>query len=76
MLSLVIIALDRVVSSSNPAMGELTAITDFGLVLGPVVIGIIVHSTTCPIMFLCLAFTGMINLSHFYFFVKEKRMAL
>jgi len=34
--------------------------------------GIILHSTNYPIMFLCLAFTGLINLNYFYFFARKK----
>jgi len=48
-------------------MGTFLAITDLGLSLGPVVMSLIVRSSTYPIMFLCLAFTGIMNLSYFYF---------
>ena len=71
--SLVACALDRVGSSPGPVMGTFTAITDLGISLGSVVMGIIVHATSYPIMFLCLALTGIINLNYFYFFVREKR---
>jgi len=40
--------------------------------LGPVVMGIIIHTASYPIMFLCLALTGVINLNYFYFFVRKK----
>ena len=70
--SLVVYALERGGSSPGPAMGTFTAITDLGVSLGPVIMGIIIHTTGYPIMFLCLAFTGVINLSYFYFFVREK----
>jgi hypothetical protein len=46
--------------------------TDLGLTLGPMIMGIILHSTSYTIMFLCLAFTGVINLNYFYFFVRKK----
>jgi hypothetical protein len=52
-------------------MGTFTAFSDVGLTFGPVMMGIILHSTNYSIMFLCLAFTGLINLSYFYFFVKK-----
>jgi predicted MFS family arabinose efflux permease len=70
--SLVVYALERGGSSPGPAMGTFTAITDLGVSLGPVIMGIIIHTTGYPIMFLCLALTGVINLSYFYFFVRRK----
>jgi MFS family permease len=72
MPSLVAYVLDRVSSSTGPAMGTFTAISDLGLSLGPVIMGIIIHVTGYQVMFLCLAFTGIINLLYFYFFVREK----
>ena len=72
--ALMVYVLDRVGSSPGPAMGTLTAISDLGMCLGPVIMGIIVQSTSYPTMFLCLAFTGVINLNYFYFFVREKRV--
>ena len=70
--ALVVYALDRVGSSPGPAMGTFTAISDLGMSLGPVIMGIILHTTSYPIMFLCLALTGIINLNYFYFFVRKK----
>ena len=70
--SLVVYVLDRVGSSPGPAMGTFTAISDLGISLGPVVMGIIIHTASYPIMFLCLALTGVINLNYFYFFVRKK----
>ncbi len=54
-------------------MGTFLAITDLGASLGPVIMGIVIRSTSYSIMFLCLALTGFINLNYFYFFVREKR---
>jgi MFS family permease len=65
-------ALDRVGSSAGPAMGTFTAISDLGLTAGPVIMGIILQSTSYPVMFLCLAFTGVINLCYFHFSGWEK----
>ena len=70
--SLVVYVLERVGSSPGPVMGTFTAITDLGVSLGPVIMGILVHTAGYPIMFLCLALTGVINLSYFYFFVRKK----
>jgi predicted MFS family arabinose efflux permease len=53
-------------------MGTFHAIADLGISLGPVIMGIVVHSTSYPIMFLCLAFMGIVDLNYFYFFVRKK----
>ena len=65
-------ALDRG-GSPGPTMGTFHAMTDLGISLGPVIMGIVIHLTSYPIMFLCLALMGIIDLSYFYFFVKKKR---
>jgi len=64
--------LDRAGSSKGPAIGTYTLLSDLGLGLGPVIMGIIIRLSSYPIMFLCLAFTGVINLIYFYFFVRKK----
>ena len=68
--------LDRVGSSVGPAMGTFTAISDLGLGLGPVIMGIIIHSTSYPIMFLCLALTGDRQSQLFLFFREKKGVTL
>jgi MFS family permease len=70
--SLVIYALDRAGSSRGPAVGTFTAISDLGIALGPMIMGIVIHLTNYPIMFFCLVLTGVINLNYFYFFVRKK----
>jgi MFS family permease len=72
MPALMVYALDRLDSSSGPAMGTFTAVSDVGIFLGPLTMGIIVHFTSYPIMFLCLALTGIVNLNYFYFFVRRR----
>ncbi len=71
--SLLVYALDRIGSSRGPAMGTFTGLSDLGMSLGPVIMGIIIHWANYPIMFLCLALTAIINLVYFYFFVRKKR---
>jgi len=68
--ALTVQALDRLGSSSGIAMGMITASLDLGMSLGPLIMGIVIYSTSYPIMFLCLALIGIINLSYFYFFVR------
>jgi MFS family permease len=71
--SLVAYVLERAGSSRGPAIGTFTAIGDLGIFLGPVIMGIILSFTNYPVMFLCLALIGIINLSYFFFFVRKKR---
>jgi MFS family permease len=71
MPSLVAYVLDRV-SSPGPAMGTFTAISDLGISLGPVMMGVVIHMTGYQVMFLCLTFTGIINIIYFHFFVRQK----
>lgn len=71
--SLLIYALDRVGSSSGPAMGTFTAVADLGVGIGSVIMGIILQLTSYPAMFICLALTGVINFQYFYFFVRKRR---
>jgi len=71
--TLVAYALDRAGSFPGPAMGTFQAFTDLGMSLGPVIMGIVIYySTSYPIMFLCLAFIGIIDLNYFYFFMRKK----
>jgi len=68
--TLVACALDRG-GSPGPTMGTFHALTDLGMSLGPVTMGIVIQSTSYSIMFLCLAFTGLINLIYFYFLARK-----
>jgi MFS family permease len=73
MPSLIVIAIDRGGPHPGLALGTFTAVGDLGLVLGPVIMGIVIHSTSYQTMFLCLAAIGLLNLGYFYFFVGKKR---
>jgi MFS family permease len=70
--ALVAHVIDRAGSSRGPAMGTFTALTDLGAGMGSVIMGIILELTNYPIMFLCLALMGVINLLYFYFMVRRK----
>ncbi len=70
--SLLVYTIDRMGSSRGPAMGTFTGLSDLGMSLGPVIMGIIIHLTSYSTMFLCLALAGVINLNYFYFFVRKK----
>ncbi len=64
-------ALDSTGSSPGPVVGTYTAISDLGLGLGPVIMGIVIRFSSYPIMFLCLALTGVINIVYFHFVVRK-----
>ncbi len=74
--ALVAYALDRAGSSRGPAMGTFTALTDLGAGMGSVIMGIVLQWTNYPIMFSCLALTGIINLLYFYFAIRKKPQSL
>jgi len=65
-------ALDRSSASPGPVVGTYLAISDLGLGLGPVIMGIVVRFSGYSVMFLCLALTAAMNLVYFYFFVKKR----
>jgi MFS family permease len=70
--ALVAYTLDRAGSSPGPAMGTYQSVSDLGMSLGPVIMGIVLHATNYQVMFLCLAFSGLISLNYFYFFVRQR----
>jgi len=56
----------------GPTMGTFNAMNDLGISLGPLIMGIVVQFTNYPVMFICLAIIGFINLNYFYFSVRKK----
>lgn len=71
--SLVAYVIDLSGHARGPALGMFTAFGDLGTGLGPIIMGVILRYTSYPIMFLCLAFTSLMNLGYFYFFVRKQR---
>ena len=67
-------AIDLAGPSRGPAMGTFTAICDLGVGLGAVMMGIVLRWTNYQVMFLCLAFVGVIDLLYFNFFVRKQRV--
>ena len=65
-------ALEYSGSSDGAAVGTFRAISDLGIGLGPVVMGIIIPLTGYRIMFLCLALICLINLCYFQFYVRRR----
>ena len=60
-------------SSSGTAVGTVRAIMDFGMALGPVVMGAVLPLIDYRAMFLCLAFICLADLAYFEFYVKRGR---
>jgi len=71
--TLVAYTFDVAGSSRGPAMGTFTAIGDMGTGMGSVIMGIVLRYSNYPIMFLCLALTGFINLIYFLIFIKKRQ---
>ena len=72
MPSLMVLALERAVSSPSPAVATFYAVSDVGVFAGPMVMGIVVHYAGYPIMFFCLSIIGLVNLLYFWFLMKGK----
>jgi len=73
MPALVAYTLDLAGSSRGASIGLLSGMGDLGMVLGPIMMGIILHFTNFTAMFLCVALIGLINFTYFYFYVKKKK---
>jgi predicted MFS family arabinose efflux permease len=71
--ALVTDAIDRAGSSRGPAIGTYSALSDLGIGMGSVIMGVVLELTNYPAMFLCLILTGLINLSYFRFIVEKRR---
>ena len=65
-------ALEYAGSSDGTAVGTFRAVSDLGLALGPVIMGIIIPLTGYRTMFLCLALISLINLCYFQFYVRKR----
>jgi MFS family permease len=65
-------ALEYAGSSDGSTVGTYQASMDLGLALGPVTMGIIVPLTGYRVMFLCLAFTSLVSLGYFQFYLRKK----
>ncbi len=66
-------AVDHAGPSRGPALGTFTALSDLGVGLGAVIMGIVLRLTNFQTMFLCLTFTGIINLGYFYLFILRRK---
>jgi len=71
--SILVLAIENAGSALGPAMGTFTAFADLGAGIGPMVMGIILQWTSYPIMFLCLALTGVMIFPYFHYAIGKKR---
>jgi MFS family permease len=65
-------ALDQSGPSRGPAVGTLTAFSDLGLAIGPVIMGVIIRLSSYRTMFLSVALILLVNLGYFHFSVRKK----
>lgn len=68
-------ALELSGSSTGPVVATFFAVSDAGVFLGPLTMGIVLHYTNYNITFLCLALTGVISFVYFLLFIKGKKAA-
>jgi MFS family permease len=69
-------ALEFAGSSDGSAVGTYQAFMDLGLAVGPTVTGFIVPLTGYRVMFLILAFTCLVNIGYFQFYLRKKGTSL
>lgn len=72
MPALVAYTLDLAGSSRGASIGLLSGAGDLGMVLGPMMMGIILGFTSFTAMFLSVALIGLTNFTYFYFSVKKR----
>ncbi len=66
-------ALEYAGSSEGTALGTYQMFMDFGMALGPSVMGMVVPMAGYRAMFLCLALISLANVVYFQFYVRRKR---
>jgi predicted MFS family arabinose efflux permease len=70
--TLVAYTIDLAGSSRGPAIGTYLALSDFGVGMGSVIMGIVLQLSNYQTMFMSLVLIGLINLLYFYFIVRKK----
>jgi predicted MFS family arabinose efflux permease len=73
MPSLLALALERAGSSPSPVVATFYAVSDLGVFVGPLVMGVVVHYAGYPFMFFCLSLVGAANLLYFRWFTGRER---
>jgi len=70
--SLVAYTIDLAGPSRGPALGLLMGTGDLGMVLGPMIMGIVLRLTNYTTMFLCVALTALISFVYFFLSMRKK----
>jgi MFS family permease len=70
--SLMAFALDRSKSAPGSVVATFYTLSDFGMFLGPPLMGAVIHYTSYPVMFFCLALVAFISLLYFWWFTRRK----
>lgn len=70
--SLVAYSIDLSGSSRGPAIGTYMTLSDSGIGIGSVVMGVVLQMTNYTAMFLALSLMGVINLFYFFSLVKKR----
>jgi predicted MFS family arabinose efflux permease len=70
--SLMTLALERAGSASSPVVATFYAVSDLGVFIGPLVMGVVAHYISYPVMFFCLSVVGMINVVYFGLFTRQR----
>ena len=66
-------AVRRAGSSSNAAVATFMGLSDLGMALGPVIMGVVANSSGYSTMFICVAFTSVLNLLYSSVTLKEHK---
>jgi MFS family permease len=66
-------AVRRAGPSSNAAVATFMGLSDLGMALGPVIMGVVANSSGYSTMFICVAFTSLLNLLYSYATLKEHK---
>jgi len=65
--SLLVYAIENSGSARGSAMGTFTGLADFGLGIGPMIMGAVLQWTSYPMMFSCLSLVAVTSCLYFYF---------
>jgi predicted MFS family arabinose efflux permease len=69
--SLMTLAIERSGSPASSVVATVYSISDVGVFSGPLVMGVVIHYSNYPLMFLCLSFVGFVNLIYFWWFTSR-----
>jgi predicted MFS family arabinose efflux permease len=71
--SLMTLAMERSNSAPSSIVATFYTVSDIGVFLGPLVMGVVIHYSSYPTMFFCLSLVGLGNLLYFWVLQKPSR---